>query len=113
MVTQKIIVDKTPELWLEGLRTGTDKFAFCKQQLFKTLKETGKTLTDIGSTPEEIDELENQNPRKVGVSYAKFWLNKVRAKPNADPRCQGQLSILMHKFNITMEEIGATPDEVS
>ncbi len=105
---KQIINDKTPSEWLQGLKTGTAKFDFCKQQLFRTLKESNTTLDDIGSSQEEIDELEKQNPRKVGVSYAKFWLKKLRTNYKGNSQCLSLLTGLMCEHGITKEEIGAT-----
>ncbi len=102
-----------PEFWLQALTEGNVKFTYCKQELFRTLRESGQTLADIGSSVEALDQLETENPRKVGVNYAKFWLNKIRSTKNPDPRCLTQLTLLMREHNITMEEIGATETDLA
>jgi len=112
-MSKRIFADKPPENWLSALRNGVATFDLCKKELFRTLAKNNKTLKDIGSSEEEIEQLQTQNPRKVGVNYAKFWLNKIRSTKNPDPRCLTQLTLLMRKHNISMEEIGATQTDLA
>lgn len=105
---KKVLVEKPAEVWLEALRQGTAKFNFCKKELFASLIRTGQTLTDIGSNQAELDELQQQNPRKVGVSYAKFWLGKLRTTHKGNAQVLGLLTGLMREHQISMSEIDAT-----
>ncbi len=111
-MSKRIFPDKPPENWLLALRNGVATFDLCRKELIRTLTLSNKTLADVGSSEEELGQLETENPRKVGVNYAKFWLNKIRSTKNPDPRCLTQLTLLMREHNITMEEIGATETDL-
>ncbi len=112
MAKQTMIREKSASEWLAGLKQGTAKFDLCKQELYRKLAEMNQTLEDIGSSQIEIDELEKQNPRKVGVNYAKFWLNKLRTTHKGNTQCLGLLTGLMRDHQISMEEIGATDSDL-
>ncbi len=113
MNTKKVMAAEKPvEDWLLALRQGTAKFEFCKKALLLALNESGKTLSDIGSSEEEIQQLEIENPRKVGIRNAKFWLNKLRTTHKGNPLCQTQVLRMIHQHNLSLEEIGATEDHL-
>lgn len=97
--------DKPPENWLLALRNGVATFDFCKKELFRTLALNNKTLADVGSNQEELEQLQVQNPRKVAVNYAKFWFKKINSEGNSDPRCKIQLDKLISEFQLSMNEI--------
>lgn len=107
MSTKTIFAPKPPETWLLALRQGTATFEFCKKELFSTLADNGKDLSDIGSSQDEITRLERDNPRKVGISYAKFWLDRMRTTTN-----KGDFEISLGLFNKEVSKHNITFSEL-